>query len=26
LKSIRYDLEATYGGIYDNLVRRVESL
>src|SRR6266567_3409599 len=26
LKTIRYDLEATYGGIYDNIVRRVESL
>src|SRR3989442_6746477 len=26
LKTIRYDLEATYGGIYDNIVRRVGSL
>jgi YD repeat-containing protein len=26
LKTIRYDLEATYGGIYDSIVRRIESL
>jgi superfamily II DNA or RNA helicase len=26
LKTIRYDLEATYGGIYDKIVTRVESL
>ena len=26
LKTIRYDLEATYGGIYDKLVNRIESL
>lgn len=26
LKTIRYDLEATYGGIYDKIVARIESL
>src|SRR5207249_2665375 len=26
LKTIRYDLEATYGGIYDKLVNRIEGL
>ena len=26
LKTIRYDLEATYGGIYDKLVNRIETL
>src|SRR5437764_2955444 len=26
LKTIRYDLEATYGGIYDNIVNRIETL
>ena len=26
LKTIRYDLEATYGGIYDKIVNRVETL
>src|SRR6266568_2018573 len=26
LKTIRYDLEATYGGIYDKIVNRIETL
>lgn len=26
LKTMRYDLEATYGGIYDRIVRRIEGL